>query len=80
MKKKIFSIAAVVLFASVSLSANNKTEKEQTEQINNDCTEDTFDFMDFLGDMGVDDGQASCLGNAYYAVCEGYEDTSGDCL
>lgn len=37
-----------------------------------DCTNEAFNAMDEMLDWGYSVGQASCMGNAVYAACEGW--------
>ena len=51
---------------SMSESSNNDVLYQS------DCTEDTFDVMEFADSLGFDENTVTCLGNMFYAECSGY--------
>jgi hypothetical protein len=71
--KKVLSVLVIVLFMSTSsLSA--------IELVQSDCTEDTFDVMEFADDLGFDEATVTCVGNMFYAECSGYSVNYDDCF
>ncbi|WP_435315608.1 hypothetical protein [Cellulophaga fucicola] len=68
MKKKIFSIGAVVLFASASLSANqNKVEKAE---VYTSCSDIAFMFADAEYDRSGDGFAAAEAYDRIMSICQ----------
>lgn len=68
--KKIFGM---LLLATLSMSMSNYS-------IVSDCTEDTFDVMEFADALGFSEDIVTCVGNAFYAECSGYLVNYDDCF
>ena len=74
--KKVLSI---LLFTIFLMSMSNSSAIDKTV-IQNSCTEDTFDVMEFADDLGFDQSTVTCVGNMFYAECSGYSVNYDDCF
>ncbi|MFD2551607.1 hypothetical protein ACFSQP_07235 [Bizionia sediminis] len=67
--KKLLSIFCLTIFM-MSMTTIEATSKEIIQK--KDCVEETFDFVETLDNSPLSDDIISCLGNGFYAVCEGW--------
>lgn len=67
-KKSIAVVAALLLMGS-NVVASTVTIKAAIAA----CSNEAFDAMDDMLDWGYSVTQASCMGNAVYAACEGWD-------
>ncbi len=69
MKKKIFSIVAVVLFVGASLSAKNYTVINESNSVEIDCDQLAHDIDDAAEEAGATKQEAYELSEAIYQLC-----------
>jgi hypothetical protein len=79
MKKKVFSLMAVVLFLGSMTSMTSPKE----DLLNDYCTNESFDMMGLMLDDGFTWQQSACAADWVYYACIGnlvtFEDIAG-CL
>lgn len=69
MKKKIFSLLAVVIFAGNSLNLNAKTSLT----LDRDCVAEAIEFQNYLEDSGLDKELSNAIASTFYDLCMGSE-------